>query len=213
MVFPDQKEHVTGLGAFDINSAGSLSHVMQQPPILTLCFLCLLGPIVKKQQEHILMDTGNHTKLIEMAQEHKDEYKIPPSPAWLCQEFLVRNERTKRKKPSGVEEKIRSEPPTGLGGGGIVEVGSRKPISSRWYETVLAKSVSVRCKCSGNCHSNCPGRTSNCTNVALDPPQLMLCEACKCRANGCTQSARRPWGDMNFSENKGFCKRHWPKRN
>ena len=37
--FPDQKEHVTGLGAFGIDTAGSLGSVMLQPALLTTCFL------------------------------------------------------------------------------------------------------------------------------------------------------------------------------
>lgn len=101
--FPDQKEHVTGLGAFGIDTAGSLGSVMLQPPLLTTCFLCLLGPIVKNRQDHILWDTGNHATLIELAQDHVKQFGVPPSPVWLFQRFLdakltTNGKRRKRRK-------------------------------------------------------------------------------------------------------------------
>ena len=63
-LFPDQAEHATGLGAFGIHTAGSLSSVMEQPPWLTLCFLCLLDPILKRKQKHVMENTDNHARLM-----------------------------------------------------------------------------------------------------------------------------------------------------
>ena len=70
----------------------------------------------------------------------------------------------------------------------------------------------TRCKCKGNCHSNCPARKYECPNTALDPPRLRLCISCKCSVEACTCGARRPHGVWNFAQNFGFCRGHYPEK-
>jgi hypothetical protein len=39
-----------------------------------------------------------------------------------------------------------------------------------------------------------------------------LCKACTCRADGCCNGARRPYGGgLNLALSYGFCKRHWTR--
>ena len=208
---------------------------MVQPPLLTTCFLCLLGPIVKKQQEHILMDTGNHAKLIELAQDHVNQFEVLPSPAWLCQRFLAEKPPTECK----IEDQGRKTEPIiqataaldavllpSLEGAGSncsgkpasptqdTEPGAmpKHAGSQEWYATVPSKLARTRCKCKGNCLSKCPGRWTECPNTALDPPRLMLCKACKCSVEVCTYGARRPHGVRNTAENYGYCQGHYPNK-
>ena len=109
--FPDQAQHATGLGAFGIHTAGSLSSVMQQPPLWTFGVLCLLGRIIKRKQQHILEKKRNHETLMGLIQDHVQKYKFPPSPAWLCKHFLA-----EKVQASAREQNTMSS--TGLGGAG-----------------------------------------------------------------------------------------------
>ena len=45
-----------------------------------------------------------------------------------------------------------------------------------------------------------------------DPPRVRLCQACKCMIVNCPHAARRPYGQLCFPENYGYCRTHYPNK-
>ena len=113
-----------------------------------------------------------------------------------------------------------AKPPAGsLRGGGSASSAQPSPQGQapqkrtmEWYPTVKAKLAKIRCRCTGNCHNNCPARNHQCPNAAIDPPRVRLCQACKCMIVDCPHAARRPYGQLCFPENYGYCRTHYPHK-
>ena len=84
---PDQLDNMSAFSK--VKSAGELGRMIQQPPMMSSCILCLLVPVVKMSQntECALESSEHHPALIAILEKHQQEYGIPPSPSWLLAEF------------------------------------------------------------------------------------------------------------------------------
>ena len=198
---PDQAAHATSLGAYGVHTAADLSTHTSQNPLLALCMLCSLRPLMKGNTSEVFSDKANHAKLMEIVHKHVEFYKMPPSLVWLVRRF----------KEAQAPDAGSKRTAAALG-----EV----PRRHTWYATRRAKGQQQHCMCSGNCFSKCPARRREgcCPNVAVvnlvaNRRQHLwnkpLCEACNCREPGCCAMARRPFGAFIRAENFGFCTTHY----
>ena len=96
---PDQLDNISAFS--EVKSAGELGRMLQQPPMMTSCILCLLVPVVKMTQKTncALESSEHHPALIAILEKHQKEYGIPPSPSWLLAEFARGLPLATRKAP------------------------------------------------------------------------------------------------------------------
>ena len=212
---PDPAEILLSLEDTGIGSADMLGSLMKQPPLLTTCFLSLLVPVLEMKHPSTFENPGTHARLIASVEEHTREFGIPPSLAWIC-------------KPEGKVALIsQMAAPSMQAGQGTPSQAGRKKQNRRksrkkqvprakWFQTLdPSRSGWDQCHCNGNCHIHCPARKpgKRCPNKAtrkfITKP---LCEACRCRTKGCSNAARRPFGQFLLPANYGYCQRHYPTR-
>ena len=158
---PDQAAHATGLGAYGVHTAADLSTRTSQNPLLALCMLCSLRPLMKGNIGVVLSDKANHTRLMEIVNKHVEDYKMPPSLVWLVRRF--NEEQAPASSPTSVVTALPPLEPAlaPAAGANAPDAGSKRtaaalggvPGRHTWYATQLAKDPKQRCACSGNCSS------------------------------------------------------------
>ena len=123
---PDPAEILLSLEGTGIGSAGMLGSLMKQPPLLTTCFLSLLVPVLQMKHLSTFANPGTRARLIASVEEHKQEFGIPPSLAWICKpegkvaqisQMAATSIQAGQGTPSH-EKLLGQVPPTDLGGAG-----------------------------------------------------------------------------------------------
>ncbi len=236
-IVPDQSQELDELREAEFTCVQLFAEKTNQSPLMVFCGLCLMKPLFRTERKEMLRaicDPANHTKLLELIQSYRTKFGFPPTPIHLGKLFI-----TEALFPKA---KARPSPSTGGAAQGARDDGPRKPSpvtggeakapnsekdekdakgsDFRWF-SISWKKGSAKCKCTGNCVTGCEARKArgSCPNPAsfntgkeASSWKPALCGACKCQVPGCTNGARRPFGENRRPENLGKCFRHWVRK-